>query len=417
MVKTPFWPIPIGYKDIDLGLGRMWQALEKLGNPHQKLPKVIHFAGTNGKGSTLSFVKAILNSAGYRCHCYTSPHLVEFNERIVLADKKISDDFLNEILLETKNACEDIPNITFFEGTTLAAILAFSKVDADYVLLETGLGGNLDATNVIAQPELSVITPIDLDHTEFLGDTITAIAGEKARIMKANCKAVIAPQKDEALDVIKAYASEINCRIFQADNIIEIPDNEIGLAGEHQYINAAVARKCAEILNIDEEHIKAGIKNAKWPARLELIQDKRINEYLNLDQKDTSIYLDGGHNAQAAKAIAKFIDNNNVINNINDSNNYAIIAMLKTKDAKTFANNLYDRFEKVICINIPDDNDSANAEDIAKYFQNKGIAANSFKEALDIIKHDIEMSNNTTSNLYICGSLYLAGWVIENWAA
>jgi len=218
-VKTPFWPIQIGYKDIDLGLDRMWRALENLGDPHLNLPKVIHFAGTNGKGSTLAFVKSILNESGYKCHCYTSPHLIEFNERIVLADKQISDGFLNDILQETKDACKNIENITFFEGTTLAAFLAFSKVEADYLLLETGLGGNLDATNVVAEPELSVLTPIDLDHMEFLGDTIAKIAYEKARIMKPNCKAVIAEQKTEAMSVIESYAKEINCEVIKAQGL------------------------------------------------------------------------------------------------------------------------------------------------------------------------------------------------------
>lgn len=401
MAKLPHWPIPIGYKDIDLGLDRMWQALENLGNPHLKLPKVIHFAGTNGKGSTLSFLKSILNEAGYKCHCYTSPHLVEFNERIVLADKKISDEFLYEILEETRKACENIENITFFEGTTLAAILAFSKVDADFVLLETGLGGNLDATNVIDSPELSVITPVDFDHIEFLGNTIEKIAYEKACILKPNCKAVIAKQKTSALEVIKNYSTSINCELLYADDIKIIPQGEIGLKGKHQYINAATARKCAESLSIAGNFIIAGIKKAKWPARLELIENSQINHRLG---KAFNVYLDGGHNAQAAKAISEFVEEQNI------ENNFAIIAMLKTKDAKSFAKEINGNFKKVICINIPEDNDSAEAEDLTRYFDNSEVVK-SFEEALNII------AKEEGGNLYICGSLYLAGWVIENWVS
>ncbi len=399
MIKTPFWPISIGYKDIDLGLDRMWQALENLGSPHKKLPKVIHFAGTNGKGSTLSFVKSILNEAGYKCHCYTSPHLVEFNERIVLSDKQISDEFLNEILKETKNACEGIKNITFFEGTTLAALLAFSKVQADYVLLETGLGGNLDATNVIEKPELSIITSIDLDHQEFLGHTIAKIAYEKARILKPNCKAVISEQKAEALEVIQVYAKEINCALFHADKIIEYSTGEIGLQGEHQFINASTAKKCAEILNIDEKYIKLGIKNAKWPARLEKIENAKLNKRL---EKINHIYLDGGHNPQAAKAIKKFVASQN------ESNSYAIIAMSKAKDIENFALEINGVFDKVYCIDIPEFQDSADSNQLAKHFSNS-IKCDSFSEAIEEL---LELENG---DLYICGSLYFAGWFKEHW--
>lgn len=178
-MKLPKWPDPSSSNFIDLGLDRVLNALEKLDNPHLKLPPVIHVAGTNGKGSTIAFLRAMLEAAGKKCHVYTSPHLVEFNERIVVAGEQISDDMLNEVIDETKNKCEEI-KLTFFEGTTLASFLAFSKVPADYVLLETGMGGRLDATNVIPNPALTIITPISFDHTEFLGDTI-----EKNRIRKS----------------------------------------------------------------------------------------------------------------------------------------------------------------------------------------------------------------------------------------
>jgi dihydrofolate synthase/folylpolyglutamate synthase len=192
-MKLPFWPNPSGYRDIELGLTRVYQLLERVGNPHQKLPPTIHIAGTNGKGSTLAYLKAIFEDAGLKVDCYISPHLVRFNERIILAGKEIEDDFLNEILLECKKAAEIEPkiNVTFFEGITVAAFLAFSKIKADVLLLETGLGGRLDATNVIKKPIATIITPISFDHTEFLGITLAKIAFEKAGIIKPGVPVII----------------------------------------------------------------------------------------------------------------------------------------------------------------------------------------------------------------------------------
>ena len=171
MVFLPHWPIPHGKKDINLGLSRVLELLDRLGNPHENMPPVIHIAGTNGKGSTLAYLKAVFENAGYRVHRYTSPHLVNFNERIEIAGSQISDSYLYEIMEEVRNAAEDLQT-TFFEGTTVGAFLAFSRNEADVVLLETGMGGRLDATNVIKNPLLTIITPISFDHMEYLGETI-----------------------------------------------------------------------------------------------------------------------------------------------------------------------------------------------------------------------------------------------------
>lgn len=400
MVKMPKWPVPIGYKDIDLGLDRMWKALEALGNPHLKLPKTVHFAGTNGKGSTLSFLKSILNEAGYTCHGYTSPHLIEFNERIVLADKVITDDYLNDVLNRTKEVCEDIDNITFFEGTTLAAFLAFSEVKADFLLLETGLGGNLDATNVVKTPEISVITSIDFDHMEFLGNEIEMIALEKAKILKPNSKAVISEQGHfGALKVVEGYAKEIGCKLFYSENTALPKEVVLGLQGKHQTINARTAVKCAEILNIEQQLIKTGLEKAKWPARLQKVEDTKLNQVLT----GFNIILDGGHNPQAARAIS------NYVKTVKADKNIAIIGMTKTKDAENFAENLDGCFDEIICIDIPEYNDSAKAEEIATFFENSKVAK-SFNEAVEYVKED-----HKNGSLYICGSLYLAGWVLENY--
>ena len=206
-MKIPFWP-DAKIHNIELGLSRVLQLLERLGNPHLKLPPAIHIAGTNGKGSTLAFLRAIFEESGLKIHTYTSPHLVNFNERILLAGKEISDDFLNEILTECKKAAEIFPQIqvTFFEGTTVATFLAFSRVPADLLLLETGMGGRLDATNVLPEVLCSVITPISFDHEEFLGNTLAKIAYEKAGIIKKNCPVVIGKQVEEALQVIEDQA-------------------------------------------------------------------------------------------------------------------------------------------------------------------------------------------------------------------
>ena len=215
-MKIPFWPNPQNSGFIDLNLSRIEELLKRLNNPHLKLPPTIHFAGTNGKGSTLSFVKSILQESGLKTHCYTSPHLVDFNERIILANKEISDEVLNAVLRECQKPCEQEPviNITYFEGITAAAFLAFSQVKADILLLETGLGGRFDATNILNEVLCSVITPISIDHEEFLGNNIERIAFEKAGILKQNCPLIIGNQSDEALKVLIQEAENKNCKTY-----------------------------------------------------------------------------------------------------------------------------------------------------------------------------------------------------------
>ena len=215
-MKLPFWPNPLGYRDIDLGLSRVFQLLERLENPHLKIPPTIHIAGTNGKGSTLSFLKAIFEESNLKVHTYTSPHLVNFNERIVLAGVEISDDFLNKILRQCQAAAEQKPEIkiTYFEGITVAAFLAFSQIKADILLLETGMGGRLDATNVLPQVLCSIITPISFDHQEFLGENLEKIAAEKCGIIKKNCPVIIGKQQDSVLKIIAQKTQELNCNLI-----------------------------------------------------------------------------------------------------------------------------------------------------------------------------------------------------------
>jgi dihydrofolate synthase/folylpolyglutamate synthase len=411
-MKLPKWPDPSSSNFIDLGLDRVLNALEKLDNPHLKLPPVIHVAGTNGKGSTIAFLRAMLEAAGKKCHVYTSPHLVEFNERIVVAGEQISDDMLNEVIDETKNKCEEI-KLTFFEGTTLASFLAFSKVPADYVLLETGMGGRLDATNVIPNPALTIITPISFDHTEFLGDTIEKIAYEKACIIKKDSKCIVAEQPAEALKVINDYAKEVGSNIinYGQDFFAEINkdgsfvyrDERSGmglpkpsLRGKHQCMNAAVAARAATELGIDKQAIKTGIRSAQWGARIEKLVD--------------NVYLDGGHNAQAAETIRDFILEENAKNK---KHNIAIVGMMKTKDFGSFIRNIKPAFNEIFAIPVPGENyrDPAEMKKLCDILNIKCTAFDNFEDAYAKACNGASAINNRT---VICGSLYLAGYVLEH---
>ncbi|MDX1782125.1 MAG: Mur ligase family protein, partial [Thalassovita sp.] len=274
-------------KVIDLVLDRVWRLLEALDNPQDKLPPVIHIAGTNGKGSTQAMIRAGLEAAGKRVHAYTSPHLARFHERIRLAGELITEDHLTAVLDECY-AANGGADITYFEITTCAAILAMSRVQADYTLLEVGLGGRLDATNVIAQPELTIITPVSIDHEQFLGDTLTKIAGEKAGIIKRGVPCVVGPQPDEAMEVIEATAARLGAPliahgqhwhafeergrlIFQDERgLLDLPPP--ALLGAHQIQNAGAAIAALRTLGADEAACEAAMVNAEWPARMQRLK-------------------------------------------------------------------------------------------------------------------------------------------------
>ena len=303
-------------KYIDLSLDRMQGLLSRLDHPERALPPVIHIAGTNGKGSSLAFLKAILTAAGKRVHAYTSPHLVKFHERINLCGKDISETELAALLAEVEKKNAGAP-ITFFEATTAVALTAFARHPADYLLLEVGLGGRLDATNVIDTPRLSLITPVSMDHEQFLGTSLADIAGEKAGILKSGCPALIARQDSAALSVIRAKAQAVKAPSFYAgsdwdytrtaagmtlfwqDSKIVLPAP--GLTGAHQYENAALAAVAALQLGIESEAIRRGLSDATWPARLQQIPPP---PGLSASQ---DLWLDGGHNPAAALALADWI--------------------------------------------------------------------------------------------------------------
>ncbi|MCA0400137.1 MAG: bifunctional folylpolyglutamate synthase/dihydrofolate synthase [Proteobacteria bacterium] len=312
-------------KLIDLSLGRMERLLARMDNPERRLPPVIHVAGTNGKGSTIAFMRAMLEASGAKVHVYTSPHLVRFHERIRLGaeggGKLVPEEALVEAFerIEALNAGEPI---TFFEITTIVAIDLFMRHPADYLLLEVGLGGKFDTTNVIEKPLASVITPVSMDHKEFLGDTITKIAGEKAGIIKQGCPVIVAPQSAEAIEVCRREArrkqaplviggedfqihEEGGRLIFQAeDRLLDLPLPR--LIGSHQFVNAATA--IATLLRaaperVDQRALEAGLQNAEWPARFQRLSGKLSG----LAPVGSEIWLDGGHNEDGARVIAETV--------------------------------------------------------------------------------------------------------------
>ncbi|MCK5276174.1 MAG: bifunctional folylpolyglutamate synthase/dihydrofolate synthase, partial [Alphaproteobacteria bacterium] len=305
-------------KLIDLSLDRVVDLLEKLGNPHHRLPPVVHIAGTNGKGSVAAYMRAALESAGYRVHAYTSPHLVRFHERIRLAGTLIDEQYLADYLRRCEDANGGAP-ITYFEITTVAAFLAFAETPADILLLEVGLGGRLDATNLIEKPAVTVITPVSIDHQQFLGETLAEIAGEKAAIQKRGVPSVTGPQSPEAAAAIDAYAARTGAPTFRFGRSFSVEATPGGmvysaggrlmlprpvLPGAHQIDNAATAIAALERLKgftITEMDLANGLMKAEWPARM---QKLKTGPLVDLLPAGWELWLDGGHNAAAGEALA-----------------------------------------------------------------------------------------------------------------
>jgi len=411
---------------IDLSLERMRVLCAALGDPQHKLPPVIHVAGTNGKGSTVALIRAIAEAAGLKVHAYTSPHLVRFNERIRLAGKLIEDDYLNAILdrIEAVMAETD-SEATVFESTTAAAFLAMSETPADLAIIEVGLGGVLDATNVIERPLLSVIAPVDYDHAEFLGTDLAAIASEKAGVLKAGAPAVIARQKEEAMAAIERRAADVHARLtvlgvdfdawaergglaFQtAELFMDLPAP--ALAGAHQIDNAALAVAAAVELDLPEAAIAEGLKRVRWPARLQRISGGPYGAAAKAAEAE--LWLDGGHNPHAARALAAFLAERQA----RAPRPLALICgMLSNKDAGGFFAALKDSQATVFTVGF--DGAAAEPTALAAVARGHGLAATpagSVSEALDLA---LRLG---AGRVAICGSLYLAGEVLgaseETW--
>ncbi len=420
MVKMPHWPIPMGDKPIDLDLSRIKTLLHAFENPQNKLPPVIHVAGTNGKGSTTAFLRAIFEAAGYKVHLYNSPHLVKFNERITLASEEITDDFLYEVTEECRLAAEKI-NLqpTFFEATTAAAFLAFSKVKADVLILEVGMGGRLDATNVIDNPVMSIITSISMDHVEFLGDSLEKIAFEKAGIIKFNCPCVISQQYPEVLEMLfkVAESKNSNSYVYEYDWMVsKTLDKTIlyesqqttlhlpapNLQGDHQYINAGNA--IAAILNlkqfkISDEQIATGLIKAFWPARLQKLTDGALVKLL---PSSWQIWVDGAHNEAGAHVLSIWLSDQPIMPT------YLLFGMTKGRDCQIFLENFVDKVKHVVGISIEAEPSSYSGEFVKNEAVKMDIPAStcaSIEEALiAIVKMESE-----PARIIVCGSLYLAG--------
>ena len=411
---------------IDLSLERMRVLCAALGDPQHKLPPVIHVAGTNGKGSTVALIRAIAEAAGLKVHAYTSPHLVRFNERIRLAGKLIEDEALNAILDRIEAAmAETGSESTVFESTTAAAFLAMAETPADPAIIEVGLGGVLDATNVIERPLLSVITPVDYDHAEFLGTDLAGIASEKAGVLKAGAPAVIARQKEEAMAAIERRAADVHARLtvlgvdfdawaergglaFQtAELFMDLPAP--ALAGAHQIDNAALAIAAAVELDLPEAAIAEGLKAVRWPARLQRISAGPYGEAARAAEAE--LWLDGGHNPHAAKALAAFLAERQA----RAPRPLALICgMLSNKDAGGFFAALKDSQATVFTVGF--DGAAAEPAALAAVARGHGLAATPVGlvgEALDLA---LRLG---AGRIAICGSLYLAGEVLgasrETW--
>ncbi|MCP4394740.1 MAG: bifunctional folylpolyglutamate synthase/dihydrofolate synthase [Alphaproteobacteria bacterium] len=409
---------------IDLSLGRTLKLLEKLGNPHTKLPPVIHVAGTNGKGSVIAFIRSILEAAGLSVHVFTSPHLVNFNERIRLAGELIDDNALHE-LLERTERINNGDEITFFEITTCAAFLAFHEHPADVVILETGLGGRLDSTNVIEKPALTVITPISIDHCGFLGNTIEQIAEEKAHIIKEGVNCVVAEQPYvEASKIIKDYAAKKNVALhmYSTKNTIINDLPTPSLIGNHQIKNAETAitaikrlidnKSIPKLETLSSEEItvaiKTGIQTAKWSGRMQNISSSK---FANGMPTGSELWVDGGHNASAGLAVA------DIIKDWDDMPLYIVLGMLTTKDALSFIRPIAKYAKEMHAVEVSNSNASFDVHELAEIAKSAGahktIAAGSFQNAIEMIKTS-NNNQNIPYRILICGSLYLIGSVLED---
>jgi dihydrofolate synthase/folylpolyglutamate synthase len=400
-------------KVIDLSLERMERILEALGHPERNLPPVVHVAGTNGKGSVIAMLRAMLEAEGKRVHVYTSPHLVRFHERIRLAGELIAEADLLALLEECETANAGAP-ITFFEITTAAAFLAFSRAPADVLLLEVGLGGRLDATNLVDHPALSVITPVSMDHMQFLGPTLAGIAAEKAGILKAGTPAVIAPQPDEAMAAIRGRADQLGVVLSEVAPEMTAAGFRLGadafpqpgLPGRHQRENAAVAVAAARALGLSETSVLQGLKTVSWPARLQRLTSGPALEALGADWE---LWLDGGHNAAAGEALAE------AAKAWGDRPLGVVYGMLNTKAAQAFLAPLAAEAQAFRAIAIPGEPNSLTAEEAAGF----GLAAGApAQPAANLRQAALELAAELPSagRILICGSLYLAGQVLRDHA-
>ncbi len=403
-------------KVIDLSLDRMRRLLAVLGHPERRLPPVIHVAGTNGKGSLVAYLRAMHEAAGKTVHVYTSPHLVRFHERVRVAGRLIAEDALTDLLSRCE-ALNEGQNVTFFEVTTAAALLAFAETPADVLLLEVGLGGRLDATNVVDRPVLTAITPVSLDHQQYLGDTVDLIAAEKAGIIKPGVPCVVGPQGPAAATVIAAEAAKLGAPLITHGRDWTVTPTDGGfrwqgpggpldlprpaLPGVHQIENAGSAVACARTLGtLDDAAIAAGIARVEWPARLQRLTRGPLVEMLS---PGAELWLDGGHNPAAGEILAAHFGG------ARDGRPLHLIAgMLNTKDASGFFRPLRGIAADVQTVAIPDEVNSLPSDVLADFARDAGLTAT----VAPSVEAAMAALPPGPSRVLICGSLYLAGTVL-----
>ena len=402
-------------KIIDLTLDRVWRLLAALDHPERRLPPVIHIAGTNGKGSTLAMLRAGLDGAGLRTHAYTSPHLARFHERIRLSGELIAESDLSAVLDECLDANGPDP-ITFFEITTCAAFLAFTRSPADYTLLEVGLGGRLDATNVIDTPALTIITPVSLDHQQYLGETLEDIAFEKAGILKRGVPCIVGPQEDAALDVIEARAARLGAPLLvhgqhwhvtveagrlvyqDEDGLLDLPLP--ALPGPHQIANAGMA--LAALRRLGHAHgADAAMTRVDWPARLQRLRSGPLVQALPQGR----IWLDGGHNPAAGAAIADSLPR------MTSGKVWLICGMLNTKDVAGFMRPLAGVAHHLFAVAIPGESATLPSEDTVLAAHAAGLSASAASSVQAAVQQIADQ--DPQAKILICGSLYLAGHVLR----
>lgn len=403
-------------KSIDLTLGRPRRLLAELGHPEREMPPIVHFAGTNGKGSTLAMVRAGLEADGKGVHAYISPHLAKFHERIRLKGELIGEAALVDILRECESVNQSKP-ISLFEITTCAAMLAFSRVPADFLLLEVGLGGRLDATNVIEKPHLSVISPISLDHQQYLGETVQEIAREKAGILKPGIPCVVSRQPKEAMQVIQEIAVGVGAPLmiqgmdwdikpcdggmyhqFLGDDVVMPRPN---LVGPHQVTNAGVALTALRYLGVKQPALTAALTDADWPARMQKLKSGPIVEVAGKSE----VWLDGGHNAAAGLAVAEAIQEMPI------RANRIICGMLNTKDIRSYLAAVYKAADQLYGVTIPGEEASLSASQVVEVANNIGFRAEFVESATEAARRCA--SEEPMGRIVICGSLYLAGAILR----
>lgn len=403
-------------KVIDLALDRVLDLLAALDNPQKSLPPVIHIAGTNGKGSTLAYLRAMAEAKGRTAHIYISPHLVRFSERITVASREIGEEALSALLEECERRNEGRP-ITFFEITTAVAFLAFARTQADLCLLETGLGGRYDATNVLDKPAASLIASISLDHQAFLGDTVGQIAGEKAGIIKPGVPVLSVKQVPEAMAVIEAEAAKLEAPLLVEEKDWHIEalgeglrfsmggrDHDLpfpSLPGRHQWHNAGLAAAAALTVGGDFD-LAGGLRAARWPARLQRLTKGPLVDLLPAGWE---LWLDGGHNPGAGEILA-----DHIARQWSDKPLHLAVGMLNTKDSAGFVDPLADLVRGGATVAIPGEANSLSAEEMALNAKEAGLSLQPAASLAEAIRHIAR--DGTPARLLICGSLYLAGTVL-----